>query len=269
MESIFDCAKRLEAHGIEHKLVIASGKLNSKANATLCSGIIGALARQLGIHEDKIIAQTYRSGNPMNSAQYWVCDFIIRAGKYRDAVVSVELHRDGKSWASFVRLFRNHNDKKPVESFIVSFISILAGYLEAKKLRTLNDVAKLTVGDVALAFKLGGLQQAIRLLDAAFSEIAEASDDFETEFESFVEKCRKIVKAAQASYDIRVDSGKRYRRLVRIDNRSEFGSVFCFVDTTNGNVLKADSFKAPAKGARGNIFDEHNGTARAQWTGVR
>lgn len=97
----------------------------------------------------------------------------------------------------------------------------------------------------------------------------EASDDFETEFESFVEKCRKIVKAAQASYDIRVDSGKRYRRLVRIDNRSEFGSVFCFVDTTNGNVLKADSFKAPAKGARGNIFDEHNGTARAQWTGVR
>jgi hypothetical protein len=31
---------------------------------------------------------------------------------------------------------------------------------------------------------------------------------------------------------------------------------------TNGDVLKPASWKAPAKGARGNIFDEHNGLNR-------
>lgn len=34
-------------------------------------------------------------------------------------------------------------------------------------------------------------------------------------------------------------------------------SAFCFIDRTNGNILKSASFKAPAKGARGNIRDPH------------
>ena len=37
------------------------------------------------------------------------------------------------------------------------------------------------------------------------------------------------------------------------------GSAYCFVDRTNGDVLKAASWKAPAKHARGNIFDDSNG----------
>lgn len=36
-------------------------------------------------------------------------------------------------------------------------------------------------------------------------------------------------------------------------------SVHCFVDRTNGDVLKAASWKAPAKHARGNIFDKNTG----------
>ena len=53
--------------------------------------------------------------------------------------------------------------------------------------------------------------------------------------------------------------GKRYARIVRKNGGSPNGSVHCFVDMTNGDVLKAASWKAPAKHARGNIFDEHNG----------
>jgi hypothetical protein len=37
------------------------------------------------------------------------------------------------------------------------------------------------------------------------------------------------------------------------------GSVYAFIDATNGDVLKAASYKTPAKQSRGNIFDEHNG----------
>jgi hypothetical protein len=36
-------------------------------------------------------------------------------------------------------------------------------------------------------------------------------------------------------------------------------SVYCFIETTTGDVLKAASWKAPAKIARSNIFDEGNG----------
>ena len=56
--------------------------------------------------------------------------------------------------------------------------------------------------------------------------------------------------------------GKRYTKVIRTDSRGYGGSVHCFVDRTNGDVLKAASWKAPAKHARGNVFDERNGLGR-------
>ncbi len=53
--------------------------------------------------------------------------------------------------------------------------------------------------------------------------------------------------------------GKRYAKIIRTRVAGDGGSVHCFVDMTNGDVLRAASWKAPAKHARGNIFDEHDG----------
>lgn len=39
------------------------------------------------------------------------------------------------------------------------------------------------------------------------------------------------------------------------------GSIHAFIDKTNGDVLKPDGVKAPAKKARANLFDHSNGTA--------
>ena len=47
--------------------------------------------------------------------------------------------------------------------------------------------------------------------------------------------------------------GNRYVRVLR------GGSAHCFVDKTNGDVLKPHNWKAPAKHARGNIYDAKNG----------
>jgi hypothetical protein len=47
--------------------------------------------------------------------------------------------------------------------------------------------------------------------------------------------------------------GKRYAKIYR------GWGIHCFIDLDNGDVLKAASSKAPAKHARGNILDEHNG----------
>jgi hypothetical protein len=54
-----------------------------------------------------------------------------------------------------------------------------------------------------------------------------------------------------ASVDLR---GKKYARIVLKRPGAVSGSVYCFVNLLTGDVLKAGSWKAPAKGARGSIF---------------
>ncbi len=57
-----------------------------------------------------------------------------------------------------------------------------------------------------------------------------------------------------------IEEGQRYIRVVKSSRESKLSrSVYCFIDKTNGDVLKAASWKAPAKGARGNVFNTDNG----------
>lgn len=49
--------------------------------------------------------------------------------------------------------------------------------------------------------------------------------------------------------------GSRYWKVVRHDTMNDGKAVHLFIDTTNGDVLKAAGWKAPAKHARGNIFE--------------
>lgn len=48
--------------------------------------------------------------------------------------------------------------------------------------------------------------------------------------------------------------GRKYARIVKNDRGGR--SVFGFVDTTNGDLLKAESWKRPARHARGNVYDK-------------
>ena len=52
----------------------------------------------------------------------------------------------------------------------------------------------------------------------------------------------------------KVEFGRKYARIYTVDSRGAKGGVYCFVDRTNGDILKSASWKAPAKGARGNIY---------------
>jgi len=80
-------------------------------------------------------------------------------------------------------------------------------------------------------------------------------DRFDLAFLSFFEGTKKIA----SQYDENLWEVSKGRRYIRISHR---GQCFCFVDMTNGDVLKPASWKAPAKDARGNIFDEWNGLKR-------
>ena len=94
-------------------------------------------------------------------------------------------------------------------------------------------------------------------------------NDFDSKIESFLEGAQGIVDKhwERSGYTharapkLWVAGGKKYLKVARTDDAGEgcSTSVHCFVDTTNGDVLKAASWKAPAKIARGNIFNEDNG----------
>ena len=86
---------------------------------------------------------------------------------------------------------------------------------------------------------------------------------FDVALELFVKGCSKISNDHRERHYpnnspiyFETMHGKKYIRVVRADPHK---SVHCFVEISSGDVLKAASWKAPAKHARGNIHDEHGG----------
>ena len=86
--------------------------------------------------------------------------------------------------------------------------------------------------------------------------------NFDAAFATFLAGVKKISEDYMAKNfpnnpreEFTYTDGKRYVRVCH------GGSAYCFVDKTNGDVLKPAGWKAPAKHARGNIFDEANGLA--------
>lgn len=86
------------------------------------------------------------------------------------------------------------------------------------------------------------------------------SEEFMLAFLNHFDKCEKLYIDYMASNfpmlpveEFKYDVGSRYVKI------HKGGSVFSFIDTKNGDVLKPASWRAPAKHARGNIFDDHNG----------
>ena len=55
--------------------------------------------------------------------------------------------------------------------------------------------------------------------------------------------------------------GSRYIKVVKCNEAGQKGAAWAFIDRTNGDILKPASWAAPARHARGNLFDEHKGMA--------
>jgi hypothetical protein len=103
------------------------------------------------------------------------------------------------------------------------------------------------------------------------------SAEFRTKFDSWFAACQKKRKdhygfeypglVQTTRYELEAQDRARYIRIAAVEYSRSTGeritsSAWAFIDKSNGDVLKADSATRPAKGARGNIFDEHNGMLR-------
>jgi len=82
--------------------------------------------------------------------------------------------------------------------------------------------------------------------------------------------CDALRDAAPEGYDYTFLSGKKYHKVIMIDNGGQ-RSVHCFVDKKTGEVYKSASWKQPAKGVRYDlrlIRDREYLFAHADWAGA-
>lgn len=87
--------------------------------------------------------------------------------------------------------------------------------------------------------------------------------DLNQNLTNFMEGVQRIVDSYRAKHcpnlgpvTFSLEHGPKNIRVVKDDGQR---SVFCFINAANGDVLKADGWKKPAKHARGNIFAPDNG----------
>jgi hypothetical protein len=92
--------------------------------------------------------------------------------------------------------------------------------------------------------------------------------EFERKLDLWLEGAQKIVNTyfqqhlrvlweLQKHDVLELRPGRRYVKVIALS--SVLSRVFAFIDKTNGDVLMAASWKAPAKTARGNIFNPDDG----------
>ncbi|AUZ95007.1 hypothetical protein FDI40_gp225 [Agrobacterium phage Atu_ph07] len=82
--------------------------------------------------------------------------------------------------------------------------------------------------------------------------------DFETALENFINVASSMRAARGVNQpDLQTERG---RKNVKVISES-YGqrSVYCFVEIATGHILKAASWKAPAKGVRGSIYSDDKG----------
>ena len=87
---------------------------------------------------------------------------------------------------------------------------------------------------------------------------------YKTTLDSFLIECQSLVDEHMRKYSweqlLLVKKGRRYDKIVSEDIHEEphrnSTRVWAFVDKINGDILKPEGWKKPAKHARGNIYDE-------------
>lgn len=72
------------------------------------------------------------------------------------------------------------------------------------------------------------------------------------QIESFVAALNAAPQHKGYLYEIS-PGGKKYIRIIQRYDNGEGGSAYCFIDSSNLDILKTSSWKTPAKGARGNL----------------
>lgn len=92
---------------------------------------------------------------------------------------------------------------------------------------------------------------------------------------AWVSRADAMVKAHYAKHfplsapdNLQLRVGKKFGKIISFKRDEAGNSAWGFIDLSNGDVLKAESWKRPAPHARGNIFTDEPADC-CEWTGPR
>ena len=189
-----------------------------------------------------------------------------------------------------------------VEKFIANFgkgfeadVKVCQGdppFVDAVLFEDGNEVDLLNVGDTLAGtyqFDVDGCTFVVQVVDGeTFDNDTNRSRLFDLALATYVQGVQQSIEDADLCGLTYAEVRNRSAKYIAID-RCEYylkdgkwvqgsGSVHSFVASENsttkglgtvriGDVLKPATFKAPAKHARGNIFDSFNGLETNRWTG--
>ena len=91
---------------------------------------------------------------------------------------------------------------------------------------------------------------------------------FQAAFEKWFKQCQALYVSDgrdKLNYNLTYKFGRKYISIIALTGNQKM--QWGFVDMETGNILKAASWKSPAKHARGNIFDKDGGMKFINWTG--
>jgi hypothetical protein len=99
-------------------------------------------------------------------------------------------------------------------------------------------------------------------MTTSFADYAMQQDAKNTIYLNTIKYCYELIDALKANHamrfnnvsvDFEIESGKKYHKIVMISSGNA-RSVHAFVDKNTGDLYKAASWKAPAKGVRFNLL---------------
>lgn len=109
---------------------------------------------------------------------------------------------------------------------------------------------------------VAGIDHVVISADTTPEGFDDALESFKSKLEDMIEKYNKAAgNTLYLGSKITSENGKRYTKVFVIEPQGN-RRIYCFVDRGTGDILKPATFNTPAKGARGNIFDDHNGMKR-------
>lgn len=98
--------------------------------------------------------------------------------------------------------------------------------------------------------------------------------DFEERLKLFLKKAQEIVDADRVTCGIRlVEAPRKSKKYIKIISTEGLAGVaisaWCFIDRTNGNILKSNSFSAPHPTPRGSIYADDCGASAINTYGAK
>lgn len=79
------------------------------------------------------------------------------------------------------------------------------------------------------------------------------NQEIEAGIQELCKRAEEAAKAVKMNVTFMVERGQKFARIV-MDGPC-IHSVYCFVELSSGNILKAAGYKAPAKGVRGSVLE--------------